>query len=50
MDKKLEELLRPVIKYMNTKYHPHTKIIVEPDGYELVEGIEKNIIDDYILD
>jgi hypothetical protein len=35
----LIELCTPLIEWMNKNYHPHTKIIIESNGCELVEGI-----------
>lgn len=37
--KELEKLSRPLIEFLNNNFHPHTKIIIETDSAELVEGI-----------
>ena len=46
----LLELIKPVVKYLNENHHPHTKIIIEPAWYELMEGIKSEIIEEYIVD
>ena len=42
-EKELEEefklLCKPLNEWLQANYHPHTKIIIEVDGAELVEGI-----------
>jgi hypothetical protein len=35
----LMDLCTPVIEWMNKNYHPHTKVIIESNGFELVEGL-----------
>lgn len=34
----LKELSLPIIEWINKNYHPHTKLIIECNGYELVTG------------
>lgn len=34
-----EEIIKPVIKWLNDNCHPHTTIIVCPTSAELVEGV-----------
>jgi hypothetical protein len=34
----LMELSIPVIEWINKNYHPHMKLIIDCNGYELVEG------------
>ena len=45
-----EQAIRKVIQYLNNKHHPHTKIIVECDRYEILEWVKMDIITDYIKD
>lgn len=44
------QAIRKVIEYLNDKHHPHTKIIIVGDWYEILEWIESKIIIDYIKD
>lgn len=44
------EAAKPLIKWLNDNCHPHTKIIVEADSAELVEGVASVKTDEYILD
>jgi len=37
--KEFEELVRPVIQFLDKNFHPHVKIIIENDHAEIVEGI-----------
>ena len=46
----LNELAKPLVKYLNDNHHPHTKIILECDGFELVEGIVSRKITEFIKD
>lgn len=46
----LEELTRPLIKWLNNNYHPHVKVIVDPTSAELVEGVSSFCTVDYIKD
>jgi hypothetical protein len=48
--KRLEELARPLIQWLNETYHPHVTVIVTPVGVELVEGICSVPVTDYIRD
>ena len=54
MDKeKKEELVKvvkPVIKWLNENQHPHTKIIIDCNNFQLMEGIIGMDINDYIKD
>ena len=41
-EEKLQELKQaalPLIKYLNTNYHPHVTAIITPTSVELLEGI-----------
>ncbi len=33
-----EEVVKPLIQFLNKHYHPHAKIIVSVDGAEVLEG------------
>ena len=48
--KQFEEQVRPLIKWLAENFHPHTKIILESNRAELVEGSIVFVTDDYILD
>jgi len=37
--KEFEELCKPLNKWLQKNYHPHTKIIIETDSAEIVEGV-----------
>ncbi len=44
-----EQLARPLVKWLNN-FNPHHKIIIEPDGAELMGGEMSVHIEDYIKD
>ena len=48
--KKFEEVARPLIKYLNDNHHPMTKIIIETDSAEVVEGCMSFVTKEYIKD
>lgn len=48
--KKLEELARPLIEYINVEYNPMYKILITCDHVELVGGEVGIPITDYIQD
>jgi hypothetical protein len=35
----LRDLCIPIIYWMNKNWHPHTKLIIDCNGYEFVEGL-----------
>lgn len=37
--KKIKELSRPLIEYLQQNYNPHTSIIIESDGIKVVEDL-----------
>ena len=37
-NKKFEELAKPLMEYLHKNFHPHTQIIINWDGAEVVEG------------
>jgi hypothetical protein len=48
--KHFEEIIRPIIEWMNDNCHPHTKIIVDCTSAELVEGVTGFTTEDYLKD
>lgn len=34
-----QELIRPVMKWLDENFHPHTKIIIDCNNAEVVEGV-----------
>jgi len=44
------ELVTPVMKWMAEELHPHTKIIIEANSAELVEGDIAYKNDEFIVD
>ena len=42
-----EELVRPLIQFINDNYHPHTTIVVTSTNAEILEGIEVISTNDY---
>jgi len=49
--KEFEQIVRPVIQFLNDNYHPHTQIIVTPTSAELTEGVySTGQILDYVKD
>ncbi len=50
-DDSFTELCKPLMKYLAENHHPHTKIILESNCAELVEGLKSTgIINDFIVD
>ena len=45
-----EEVCRPLMEWLTTNKHPHTKVIVESDSAEMVEGVVCFKTDDYLRD
>lgn len=37
--KEFEEVVKPVIKWLNDNCHPHTQVLITPTDAELSEGI-----------
>lgn len=48
--KQFEEVVRPVMKWLAENKHPHTKIIIEANCAEIVEGIGVISTDEYLVD
>ena len=44
------ELCKPLMKYLAENHHPHTKIILESNTAELVEGINCIHTDEFLVD
>lgn len=40
----------PLVKYLCENHHPHTYVVVEPTGAELLEGSARVKIEEFILD
>jgi hypothetical protein len=40
-----EELVMPLIEYLNDNYHPHAQIIIGCNSAEIVEGIKCYSVD-----
>ena len=34
----LIDLSKPLIEWLNNNYHPHVKLIIDTNGFELLEG------------
>ena len=39
LKEEFEELCKPLNEWLQKNYHPHTKIIIQNDSAEIVEGI-----------
>lgn len=48
--KQLEELTLPLIKFLAENCHPHTKLIIENNSAELVEGVVAFTTDEFLKD
>lgn len=46
----MEEASKPLVKFLCENCHPHVYVIVEPSGAELVEGICRVKILEFIRD
>ncbi|WP_156730691.1 hypothetical protein [Morganella psychrotolerans] len=49
-DTEFEELIKPVMKYLAEKHHPHTSITVTSDRAELLESVAGFGTDEYLKD
>ena len=45
-----EEAAKPLVKWLNDNCNPHTTIIVEPDGAEVLSGSARVKIEEFIKD
>lgn len=48
--KAMKEAATPLVKFLNDNCHPHTKVIVEPDGAEILESSASVLITEFIKD
>lgn len=46
----LNEAAKPLVKFLCDNCHPHVYVIVEPTGAELVEGLARVKIEEFIKD
>lgn len=44
------EAAKPLVKWLNENGHPHTKIVLDCTGAELVEGIASVRIEEFLKD
>lgn len=40
MEKTFDEVVKPVMEWLEKNKHPHTKIIIDSTSAEMVEGVE----------
>jgi hypothetical protein len=45
-----EELARPLVKFLNDRFHPHVTVIITPVSIELVEGVCAAPVIEYLRD
>lgn len=48
--KEFEEVVKPVIKFLNDNFNPHTSIIIDHGSAELVEGQMAIVTKEFIKD
>lgn len=48
--KEFEEIVKPVIKWIAENSHPHTKIIIDSNSAEIMEGIAAFTTNEYLID
>ena len=48
--KQLEELSKPLIRFLNDNFHPHISIIIDPVSAKLKEDVCRIVVKDYIKD
>lgn len=48
--KQLEEVSKPLMKFLAENFHPHVKVIVESNSAEFIEGQATVKCDDFIVD
>lgn len=48
--KEFESVVRPVMKWLAENNHPHTKILIEYNCAEMVEGVKFVSTNEYIVD
>ena len=47
---KFEEVVKPLMKWLCEKTHPHTTVIVTSNSAELVEGIKSIVTNEFLID
>jgi hypothetical protein len=47
---KLEEIAKPVVKWLNDNCHPHVTVIITPSHVNLLETLFSFPVEEYILD
>lgn len=45
-----EEVSKPLVKFLNDNCHPHVYVIVSPTSAELMDGISRVKIEEFIKD
>lgn len=45
-----QELVKPIIKWLNENYHPHVVVHIEPTGAQLYEGLMGVPVTEFIKD
>ena len=45
-----QEAVKPLVKWLNENCHPHVTVVVDCGSAELMEGIRRVVIEDYIKD
>lgn len=48
--KELEEVVKPVMKFLCENFHPHVTIIIEPTQAEILEGSASVVTDEFVKD
>lgn len=48
--KELEEVAKPVVKWLCENSHPHVKIIIEPTSIEIVEESARIVTHEFVKD
>ena len=49
-DDTFEARVKPVMKYLAENHHPHTKIMIDSNTAELLEGQKTVVTDEFIVD
>ncbi len=50
ISKEFEYASKPLMKYLAENHHPHTKVIVESNSSQLLEGLKSIVTDEFIVD
>jgi len=48
--KEFEQVVRPLIKWLNDNYHPHVTVVADCSSAELSEGVNSFVTEDYWKD